>query len=735
LDQHDDEPLSGRDLLAELLSTDHRILVQGLMRHRPFGVDANGETIRDVAGVTIRANVEYLEETISREQGTAAGAHAVEELARLLNERIADLAYHVTASFLRNTWNSYSYEFSMYLACFCIQISGDPEFRIKVGKEKLVSPLIATLGRPFSVAQIYKLWPHFVEKYSTGSLICEVVQSTEHSAILRMAFASRLKEQFGPYLRTCARDICDIMKGGLSVIPEKVHNLEAAVIKDRRCMAAGDEYCEWEVTWRPRTVRRYFSEIAGMLTGGAVFMFLHVRYPAMSLLDAALAGVISGLPVWAITVWIARRKEQLIQEQLGYAEARHEELRGAYLEIQGLNVGLEAKVRERTLELARVNHDLEAAYEQLKELDRIKSLFVSHVSHELRTPLTAIKGFVENMLSGLTGPLVEKQEMYLTRVKVNADRLIRMIGNLLDRSRMESGKIELSLTEVSFPKLAAEVLEQLQPLALAKRQRLQFGSVDHELVVWADWDKLTQILANLVENAIKYTPEAGQITIETAREGTNLARVSVIDSGEGIAAEALPRLFDPFFRVKYHDAKGTKSLGLGLSIVKTLVQLHGGEIAVKSELGKGSEFSFTLPLCTPLISASPRSRMPSQRVLIVDDDPDIRQFLLDRLRSSGYEVAMAKDGREALSAIERSSFDGIVLDIGLPEIDGLEVLRRIRQQNRTVPVVMVTASGSKERADQAISLGAQAYLLKPFDATRLRELVDRFFSRVVDSNR
>jgi class 3 adenylate cyclase len=357
--------------MADLLSTDHRILERGLMQYRPFGVEPNGERIRDVTGMTVRANVEYLEETISSEHGAEAGAQALEELARLLNERITDPAYHVTASLLKNVWNSYSYEFTMYLAAFCIQISGDPAFRMKVGKDKLVSSLIATLGRPFSIPQIYKLWPHFVEKY-TSELTCEVVQSTAHSAILRMAFSSRMREQFGPYLRSCARDICDISKGGLSALPEKVHHLEPAVIKDRRCIAEGDEYCEWEVTWRPRRVRRYFSEIAGVLTGSMVFGFLRVRYPQISLLDTALAGVISGLPVWAITVWTVRGKEQLIQEQLGYAEARHEELRGASLEIQELNVGLEAKVHERTLELARVNRDLESAYAQFKELAELQ---------------------------------------------------------------------------------------------------------------------------------------------------------------------------------------------------------------------------------------------------------------------------------------------------------------------------------------------------------------------------
>ena len=358
--------------MVDLLSTDHRILERGLMQYRPFGVDPNGEKIRDVAGMTVRANVEYLEETISSKHGAEAGVRALEELARLLNERISDRSYHVTPSSLKTVWNSYSYEFSMYLASFCIQISGDPAFRMKVGKEKLVSPLIATLGRPFSVAQIYNLWPHFVEKYAKSSLVCEVVRSTAHSAILRMALTSRVRQQLEPYVKSCARDICDIMKGGLSALPEKVHNLEPAVIKDRRCMAAGDECCEWEVTWRPRRVWRYFSEIAGVLTGSMVFGFLRVRYPQISLLDTALAGVVSGLPVWAITVWTARRKEQLIQEQLGYAEARHEELRGASLEIQELNVGLEVKVHERTLELARVNRDLESAYAQFKELTELQ---------------------------------------------------------------------------------------------------------------------------------------------------------------------------------------------------------------------------------------------------------------------------------------------------------------------------------------------------------------------------
>ncbi len=392
----------------------------------------------------------------------------------------------------------------------------------------------------------------------------------------------------------------------------------------------------------------------------------------------------------------------------------------AYREIEELNVSLESKVRERTV-------DLEAANEQLQQIDRLKSRFLAHVSHELRTPLTSIKGFVENLLEGLAGPLNKKQQSNLMRVAANSDRLIRMIAELLDRSRIEAAKLDLAPADVDLCKCVADVVEQLRSLATSKRQHLEAHYPECALLVWADADRLIQILTNLMHNAIKFTPEDGQITVRVGLDERHSARVSVKDTGPGIPLEASVKIFDPFYRIEGDRRGGPKGLGLGLSIVKTLVELHGGVISVQSEPGKGSEFTFTIPARLPESHRQDRPETYGRRILVADDDPDIRQFLMDRLGSYGYNIQTAVNGGQALEALRLESFDGMMLDIGMPELDGLEVLRQVRERDPKLPIIMVTASGSKERAIQAVNMGAQAYVLKPFDAESLKEAVQRCF--------
>jgi signal transduction histidine kinase len=904
----------------ELLPKERRILERGMLAFRPFGEDEQGNKIRDASGVTVRANVEYLERVVTRAHGPDAAVQAVEELVRLLNGRIRDPAYHVTPEFLKNQWHSYSYEFVMFLGDLCTNLSGDPAFQFNLGRETLIHPIIKTLARPFSVSQTFKIFPYFGEKYAPGSLEFEVVKVADTSAVIRMRLTDTTRRQFGPYRRACADMICRSAKAGMAAIPEKIHDLSFARIKDRACMAEGDECCEWEFAWEPERTHRYRWTTAGVLLGGAAYVYLRVRHPSVMTVEALAVAMIP-----AIALWLADTKRVLhkdvaeqkliVQEQLQSVEAKHEELREAYLEqeqttvelrrtvnqltalhraafiisstldretllqtalqsivsdlhydramisfydrarqvlhdarilgvspeiaafarsnevpvtdpnsvegmvvlqempilvkdigemwdrihplnrqlatvtkaktvisvplkvkrrvigiltvdriqegsltkddlnlmetvanqiavaldnadayrqIESLNVGLEAKVRERTAELERLNRDLEAANEKLKEVDRLKSLFLSHVSHELRTPLTSIKGLVENMLGGLVGRLVEKQEMYMTRVKVNMDRLIRMIVDLLDLSRIESGKLELSPTEVSLLKLVADAADQMRPLALAKRQTLEVQNPEPDLIVWADPDKVQQILTNLLDNAVKFTPEKGRITVRVGLDGPSFAKVSVLDTGVGIPSESLPRLFELFYQAGLGPGVERKGLGLGLSIVKNLVELHGGTVQVSSEAGKGSEFHCTFPVRRALERRrverdGARTPAGSKRVLVVDDDPDIRQFLLDRLGSYGYVVETAVDGREALDALERGAFDGILLDIRMPELGGLEVLRHLRESRSMVPVVMITASEARERAIQAVSEGAQDFLLKPFEAAQLKQVVARWF--------
>jgi len=324
-----------------------------------------------------------------------------------------------------------------------------------------------------------------------------------------------------------------------------------------------------------------------------------------------------------------------------------------------------------------------------------------------------------------------KQEQYLSRIKANGTRLARMITDLLDLSRVEAGKMAVSFDQVALPALVSEVIEQLRPLAYAKEIGLECHVAVPGITVRADPDRVSQIVTNLLDNAIKYTEKGGTISVVIVAAPAGMATVSVSDTGQGIPEEALPKLFDPFFRVNQQERSQSKGLGLGLAIVKELVELHGGTIAVESELGKGTLVQFTLPLSTQMPFDETHGRAPRPHLLVVDDDQDIRDLLRDRLQSEGYRVHAAGDGREAIALLRQGSIDGVLLDVGIPEIDGLDVLSLLRQQDQTLPVVIMTAVESLDRALLAVEAGAQAYLLKPFEIGQLKLVVDRWFKPAV----
>jgi signal transduction histidine kinase len=948
-----------------LLSKDRTILERDFMEFRPFGVDEHGEKIRDLTGMSIRATVIYLESSMARRHGEAAGLQAVHELCTLLNQRIKDPVYHVTPAFLKNAWNSYSYEFTAYLYELCERISGDTKFVFKGGMEK-ASPIMQVLARPFSLAQIYGMFPYFGNKFASGSIECRVVDVTREHATLAMRFSDRTLRQFGPYRRRCTYVMCQAAQGIMTAVPVKVHALPPATLTEISCIANDDAWCQWDITWKtepspgwrrrlwnrsrdeaaapteghsaavlseridkmfpdvttqieprlqPSTtkhgqVHKPLQETRGDSRGyvlgalGAVLTAIVVRlvYPAMSFTEIVLAGLI---PVLIAGTWInwrlkreSQQRETLIHEQINFVESRHEELREAYLEqeqtrvelrrtvnhltalhqaglifsstldreallervletltrdlhydramisfydpvnrvtkdarvvgvpediqtlartketpitdadspegtvilqgkslligdiqavleqmhplnqqlirltgtksliavplktkdrilgslmvdrmqehsltqedldllttfahqvaialdnasayqqIEELNVGLEAKVRERTKEL--------------EQADRLRSQFLSHVSHELKTPMTSIKGYLQNMLDGLTGTVNEKQQRYLSRMLENSERLIRMIEDLLDRTRIQTGKLELTPAELDLGQCVAEVIEQLRPLAQVKRQKVDAMYPPVPLLVWADRDRLFQIVINLVQNAMKFTPEEGHITVTVQKDNHRHAGISVRDTGPGIAAEFLDKIFDPFFRVK-QSRTAVKGLGLGLSIVRTLVELHGGTIEARSLEEGGAEFYFTLPLRVCVESCVQTASRGTPRILVVDDDKDIRELLEDRLQAMGYDVEVEADGLRALDAIHSGGFSGAILDIGLPSLDGMEVLKQTRQKDQHMPVIMISASGMKESAVRAIGLGAQAYLLKPFNIEELQKVMESWFRTV-----
>lgn len=256
--------------MTKFLAKDHTILERPFMEFPPYGVNEQGEKINDISGVLVKGKLEYLEECVCRREGPQAGAKAVQELCRLLNERIPDPFFHVTPEFLRNVWHSYSYEFISYFRLFCAQLAEHaPNYHFNSAREKQIPPSIAVLAKPFSTSQIFQKFPYFADKYARGLVKCEVGPVTDCSAILRMKLTTRATRQVGAYLKSCADISCQTTKGLLSSIPQRIHGMTPATVRDRTCIADGDEWCEWEITWQPQSSRGILKTLRKWFTGRA----------------------------------------------------------------------------------------------------------------------------------------------------------------------------------------------------------------------------------------------------------------------------------------------------------------------------------------------------------------------------------------------------------------------------------------------------------------------------------
>jgi PAS domain S-box-containing protein len=286
---------------------------------------------------------------------------------------------------------------------------------------------------------------------------------------------------------------------------------------------------------------------------------------------------------------------------------------------------------------------------QERELDRMKTEFVSQVSHELRTPLTAIKGFTEMLLDGDAGDVNDEQQEFLNIVKSNVDRLVALINDLLDISRIESGRIKLDLAPLDLSEVITSVVATMRPLLEGKSQTLTTEVPEGLPLAMGDRDRVVQVVTNLVSNAHKYTQSGGAICVSAQNQG-DMLRIAVKDNGMGIPAEDIPKLFTRFFRVDSSLTREIGGTGLGLSIVKSIVELQGGNVSVESELEHGSTFAFTLP-----VAAGRR------KVLVVDSEPNIREELESSLKRAGYQVLVAADTSEALRQLDQPTTPDVVL--------------------------------------------------------------------------
>ncbi len=372
------------------------------------------------------------------------------------------------------------------------------------------------------------------------------------------------------------------------------------------------------------------------------------------------------------------------------------------------------------------------------EADRAKTEFISTVSHELRTPMTSIKGYADLLMLGMAGPLSDQQKHFVNIIRNNAERMVALVNDLLDISRIESGRVQLDLRAIHIPEVVDQVAHTLQGRAQSKGLTLRVDMPADLPPVWGDNNRVAQILTNLISNAIQYTPPGGRITVSACPNG-DMLEISVADTGIGISKENQQKIFDRFFRADDPLVQETPGTGLGLPITASLVQMHGGQIWVESELGEGSTFTFTLPLATARAAVPSPAPSPGASVLVVEDEADIAHLIRLHLEREGHTVQIARRGEEALRMAREIQPSLITLDIRLPDMDGFAVLERLKKDAQTahIPVIVISIVPEGEKG---LRLGAVGYLGKPIDEERLIGLVRQVLHRqglilVVDDDR
>jgi signal transduction histidine kinase len=435
---------------------------------------------------------------------------------------------------------------------------------------------------------------------------------------------------------------------------------------------------------------------------------------------------------------------------------------------------------EGRFQLDKSRQMLEETNQKLLELDRVKSRFFANVSHELRTPLTLLLAPLETLIRERGSALEPEMRQLLLIMQSNGMRLLKLINDLLDLVRLESGKMEVKREPVAIEPFLRGLSNAIRKTAQDRGIRLEAASDPTIGAVLTDSDKLERILLNLLFNALKFTPAGGRIHVNAASLHGELV-LQVSDTGAGISEEQLPFIFDRFWQADTSSQRKYGGMGIGLALVKELVEIQGGTVAVTSEIGKGTQFTVRLPYRdadrqsnemgeevksaaesgSPAIEERPNQWLsnlnrqaefhPSMtslretirpvetsiqsgrpQVLVADDEPDMLKFLKSQL-SIGFRVIEAVDGQQAIEKASQFLPDVIVCDMMMPEKDGLEICRALREQTstRSIPVLLLTARADEETKLAALSAGANDFITKPFStlelSVRLKNLVSTHY--------
>lgn len=442
----------------------------------------------------------------------------------------------------------------------------------------------------------------------------------------------------------------------------------------------------------------------------------HSRRPVENPVDRVLReGIIVGLANH--TLLVARDgAERPVDDSAAPIRDRNGKILGAVLVFRDVT------------DRRRIECELQEHAQQLEEAHRRKDEFLAMLAHELRNPLAPISTGLE-LLSRESG-----EEEIVATMKSQVAHLVRLVGDLLDVSRITRGEIQLHKQRVELAVVIGRAVEMARPLIDQGGHDLSVSLPDEPVQIEADQVRLTQALANLLNNAAKYSPPHSQIRLAAERD-TDTAIIRVRDEGIGIAPEWLPRIFQLFAQADQSLERSQGGLGIGLTLVENLIKMHAGSITARSEgLGRGSEFAVTLPIlpaAAPLEPASAEvadSEAPvrARRVLVVDDNrasARMTQLLLQSVL--GHEIAMAHDGPSAIETAQTFRPDAVLLDIGLPGMNGYEVARRLREmaETRDVTLVAVTGYCAEGDRDRAMEAGFDHHLVKPASIEALRSIL------------
>jgi len=417
-----------------------------------------------------------------------------------------------------------------------------------------------------------------------------------------------------------------------------------------------------------------------------------------------------------------RRRDDGVMRHIESVETVRANAKGEIDSVVGTNLDV---TERKTAEI-----QLRQLAADLSEADRRKDEFLATLAHELRNPLAPIRNGLQLMkLAGGQPATIEKTRAMMER---QLTQMVRLIDDLMDVSRIRLGKLELQKAHLRLPTVLNSAVETSRPLIDQMNHQLTVTLPKEALIVEADMTRLAQVFVNLLNNAAKYSDRGGQIQLHVERQGSD-AVVTVRDTGIGIATEQLSRIFEMFMQIDASLEKSQGGLGIGLTLARRLVDLHGGSIHAHSDgLGKGSEFSVRLPLVNeasavqaPEVDDAPAAMKALLRILIVDDNRDAADSLSEMLKMMGNDTRTAYDGQQGVDLAGEYRPDVILLDIGLPKLDGYEACRRIREQPKGNGVVLIAVTGWGQDEDRRRSheAGFDHHMVKPVDPQALLSMI------------